>query len=97
MATTADSPNVSLVIKHVYRSTVVELLVPLHDTTVGSLKRKLQDVLEEKPRPSSQRLIYLGKVYSEEGVPLAVVLAGGNGGEGGGGDGREGGREGRKG
>jgi hypothetical protein len=97
--TTTDSPHVTLVIKHVYRSTSVELLVPLHSTTVGSIKRKIQELLEEKPAPNNQRLIYFGKVCGEEGVSLAVVLAGGNGGEGrvsegGREEGRQGGREG---
>ena len=53
-----------------------KLTFPLVDisTTVGELKRKIQDAVDTKPAPERQRLIYRGKPLTRDNFTLKDVF-----------------------
>ena len=82
--TTAASPTppilpavnndlITIVVKNVYRNTSVQLHVPV-TAALGSLKEAIREHFEERPAPDQQRLIYLGKVCTNDSIPLRDIL-----------------------
>lgn len=72
-AAVANNNTVTIVVKNVYRNTSIQLHVPV-TAALGSLKEAIRENFEEKPAPSQQRLIYLGKVCTNDSIPLRDIL-----------------------
>lgn len=78
--TTAPTPEasvpatVTIVVKNVYRNTTIELALPVTEA-LSSVKKAIREQFDEHPAPDQQRLIYLGKVCSNDSVPLKDLLS----------------------
>lgn len=66
--------TVTIVVKNVYRNTTIQLALPVTEA-LSSVKRAIREQFDEHPAPDQQRLIYLGKVCSNDALPLKDLLS----------------------
>lgn len=66
--------TVTIVVKNVYRNTTIELALPVTEA-LSSVKKAIREQFDEHPAPDQQRLIYLGKVCSNDSLPLKDLLS----------------------
>jgi hypothetical protein len=75
---TSPSPDmpgtVTIVVKNVYKNTSIQLALPLTEA-LSSVKNAISEQFDEHPAPDQQRLIFLGKVVSNDRLPLKDLLA----------------------
>lgn len=60
-----------MLMRTIHRLTFRTLLI---STTIGDLKKKIQDAVSTKPAPTRQRLIYRGKALVHDETTLADVF-----------------------